>query len=136
MSQHTKNALSTHACEAWADTMSKAKDGSTVLLATQKSTALLQLLWTRVLLYVDSLFSMPDVPASNAALFIMSCESSPNLFSGGGSVVGCRSVGVQTTDKLKCGPVPNVMAALPNTGDALCSTTQSFADAHYYSVVQ
>jgi len=33
--------------------------------------------------------------------------------------------------KLQCGPMPNVMAALPNIGGALCSTPQSFADAHY-----
>ena len=31
--------------------------------------------------------------------------------------------------------MPNVMAALPNTGGALCSTPQSLADAHYWSVV-
>ena len=31
---------------------------------------------------------------------------------------------------------PNVMAALPNTGGALCSTPQSLADAHYQSAVQ
>ena len=30
----------------------------------------------------------------------------------------------------------NVMAALPNTGGARCSTPQSLADAHYYSAVQ
>jgi len=29
-----------------------------------------------------------------------------------------------------------VMAALPNIGGALCSTPQSLADAHYWSVVQ
>jgi len=28
--------------------------------------------------------------------------------------------------KLECGPMPNVMAALPNTGDALCWTPQSW----------
>jgi len=28
----------------------------------------------------------------------------------------------------KCGPMPNMMAALPNTGGALCSTPQSLAD--------
>jgi len=33
--------------------------------------------------------------------------------------------------KLECGPMPNVMAALPNTGGALCSTPQSLADARY-----
>jgi len=27
--------------------------------------------------------------------------------------------------------LPNMMAALPNIGGALCSTPQSFADAHY-----
>jgi len=27
--------------------------------------------------------------------------------------------------------MPNVMAALPNIGGALCSTPQSFADAHF-----
>jgi len=32
---------------------------------------------------------------------------------------------------LECGPMPNVMAALPNIGGALCSTPQSLADAHY-----
>ena len=31
--------------------------------------------------------------------------------------------------------MPNVMAALPNIGGALCSTPQSLADAHYYSIV-
>jgi len=30
----------------------------------------------------------------------------------------------------KCGPMPNVMVALPNIGGALCSTPQSLADAH------
>ena len=33
--------------------------------------------------------------------------------------------------ELECGPVPNVMAALPNIGGALCSMPQSFADAQY-----
>jgi len=32
-------------------------------------------------------------------------------------------------NRLECGPMPNVMAALPNTGGALCSTPQSLADA-------
>jgi len=38
--------------------------------------------------------------------------------------------------KLECGPMPNVMAALPNIGGALCSTPQSLADAEYWSAVQ
>jgi len=33
--------------------------------------------------------------------------------------------------KLECGPMPNVMVALPNTGGALCSMPQSLADARY-----
>ena len=33
--------------------------------------------------------------------------------------------------ELECGPMPNVMAALPNIGGGLCSTPQSLADAHY-----
>jgi len=32
--------------------------------------------------------------------------------------------------------MPNVMAALPNMGGALCLTPQSLADAHYSSAVQ
>ena len=32
--------------------------------------------------------------------------------------------------------MPNVIAALPNIGGVLCSTSQSLADAHYYSAVQ
>ena len=38
--------------------------------------------------------------------------------------------------KLECGPMPNVMAALPNISGALCSKLQSLADAHYQSTVQ
>jgi len=33
--------------------------------------------------------------------------------------------------KLECGPMPNVMVALPKKGGALCSTPQSLADADY-----
>jgi len=33
--------------------------------------------------------------------------------------------------ELECGPMPNLMVALQNTGGALCSTPQSLADAHY-----
>jgi len=38
--------------------------------------------------------------------------------------------------KLECGPMPNVMAALPNIGGALFSTPQTLADANYSSAVQ
>ena len=37
---------------------------------------------------------------------------------------------------LECRPMPNVMAALPNIGGALCSTPQGLADAHYQSAVR
>jgi len=33
--------------------------------------------------------------------------------------------------KLECGPMPNLMVALPNTGGALYPTPQNLADAHY-----
>jgi len=33
--------------------------------------------------------------------------------------------------ELECGPMPNLMVALPYIGGALCSTPQSLADAHY-----
>jgi len=38
--------------------------------------------------------------------------------------------------KLECGPRPNVMAALPHIGGALCSTLQSLAGAHCSNAVQ
>ena len=38
--------------------------------------------------------------------------------------------------QLECGPMPNVMATLPNIGGALCSTPQSLTDAQYWSAVQ
>ena len=43
---------------------------------------------------------------------------------------------LKTNNKPECGPMPNVMAALPNIGGALCSTPQSLADAHYLTAVQ
>ena len=39
------------------------------------------------------------------------------------------SIQYDTTLKLECGPMPNVMVALPNIGGALCSTPQNLADA-------
>jgi len=38
--------------------------------------------------------------------------------------------------QLECGPMPNVMATLPNVGSALCSMPQSMADTHYSSAMQ
>ena len=45
---------------------------------------------------------------------------------------GRQGYATKKQTKLECGPMPNVMVALPNIGGALCSTPQSFADAHYY----
>jgi len=42
----------------------------------------------------------------------------------------------KTLTQLECEPMPNVMAAQPNIGGALCSMPQSLADAHYSSAVQ
>jgi len=45
-----------------------------------------------------------------------------------------RYYGLDPTEislKLECRLLPNVMAALPNTGGAFCSTPQSLADADY-----
>jgi len=36
--------------------------------------------------------------------------------------------------KLECGPMPNVMVALPNIGGALCSTPQSLAECRAVSL--
>jgi len=53
-----------------------------------------------------------------------------------GQVIGttgqvCQVVFRQYHKELECGPMPNLMVALPNTGGALYSTPQSLADAHY-----
>ena len=44
---------------------------------------------------------------------------------------GKIQIGKVSKNKLECGPMPNLMVALPNIGGALCSTPQSLADAHY-----
>jgi len=44
--------------------------------------------------------------------------------------------GTLNPTQLECGPMPNVMVALPNIGGALCSTPQSLADTHYLTAVQ
>ena len=47
--------------------------------------------------------------------------------------LSCYTLIMQTQykQKLECGPMPNLMVALPNIGGALSSTPQSLADAHY-----
>ena len=48
----------------------------------------------------------------------------------------CAALKLTEINKLECGAMPNVTAALPNIGGALCSTPQSLADAQYWSAVQ
>ena len=50
--------------------------------------------------------------------------------------VCCGITHKQNISKLECGPMPNVMAALPNIGGALCWTPQSLADAQYWNAMQ
>jgi len=38
---------------------------------------------------------------------------------------------IERKEELECGPMSNVMAALPHIGGALCSAPQSLADADY-----
>ena len=52
------------------------------------------------------------------------------------SVNNAFAVHNKMNKNLECGPMPNVMVALTNIGGALCSTTQSLADAHYLTAVQ
>ena len=54
------------------------------------------------------------------------------------SMTHCLTLPTDTReqDELECGPMPNVMAALPNTGGDLCSTPQSLANAQYWSAMQ
>ena len=42
-----------------------------------------------------------------------------------------RNKTANINDKLECGSMPNVMAAVPNIGGALCLMPLSLADAHY-----
>jgi len=48
--------------------------------------------------------------------------------SSGGSTVCQLAI---KNKELECGPMPNLMVALPNIGGALCSTPQSLVDAHH-----
>jgi len=41
----------------------------------------------------------------------------------------------ENTNRLECGPMPNLMVALPNIGGALCSTPQSLADARKHQQI-
>jgi len=57
--------------------------------------------------------NLPILPHSWAMVWLWTCVIWKQ---------GCKS-----KKKLECGPIPNVMVALANTGGALCSTPQSLA---------
>jgi len=40
----------------------------------------------------------------------------------GRALLGCLGRPIEKHCKLECGPMPNLMVALPNIGGALCST--------------
>jgi len=54
----------------------------------------------------------------------------------GGHNNKCNASADTEKKQLECGQCPNVIAALPNIGGALCSTPQSLSDAQYASAVQ
>ena len=56
------------------------------------------------------------------------CGSMADIQSAAAEIRGGKK---EEEKELECGPMPNVMAALANTGGALCSTPQSLADAQY-----
>jgi len=47
------------------------------------------------------------------------------------TALAMRYIAARCKKTLECGPMPNVMAALPNIAGAVCSTPQSLIDAHY-----
>ena len=58
-------------------------------------------------------------------------ESVPDQHETCCNVVAMRCGVLQFIVILECGPMPNLMVALPNIGGALCSMPQSLADTHY-----
>jgi len=67
---------------------------------------------------VTSCYCVSTSPSCTASEIFTTCLWIPNLH------------------ELECGPMPNVMVALPNIGGALCSMPQSLADAHYLTAMQ
>ena len=61
------------------------------------------------------------------------CEQ--NRTSAGVAKIWCEGEGTKLYENYKCEPIPNVVAALPNVGGALCSMPQSLADADYSRAV-
>jgi len=72
----------------------------------------------------------------SAAYLIFSMLSDIKIFVFLSSYYGMTNFLTPNQHILESGSMPNVMAALPNTGGALCSTPQILADAQYWSAVQ
>jgi len=58
-------------------------------------------------------------------VIIMTHSTEPNKF------ISFKQPLLWYIKNLECGPMPNLMVALPNIAGALCSMPQSLADAHY-----
>jgi len=72
----------------------------------------------------------------SSAYLIFSMLSDIKIFVFLSSYYGMTNFLTPNQHILESGPMPNVMAALPNIGGALCSTLQILADAQYWSAVQ
>ena len=59
------------------------------------------------------------------------CAESDSLI-----VIELETTYFQNELETKCGPLPNIMAALPHMGGALCSAPQGLANAQYLTAVQ
>ena len=59
------------------------------------------------------------------------CQSMVNIQSPTAEIRRGKKERRRNSMKLECGTMPKVMVALPNTGGALCSTSQSLPDTHY-----
>jgi len=59
------------------------------------------------------------------------CGSMANIQSAAAEIRRGKKRKKEERRTIECGPMPNLMVALPNIGGALCSTPQSLADAHY-----
>jgi len=74
--------------------------------------------WTKDALYQTQCWSIQKLR------YVISSQSPTNI-------TGQQQIHNASRQQLECGPMPNLMVALPNIGGALCSTPQSLADAHY-----
>jgi len=67
--------------------------------------------------------------SSHGSIFLVFRDTDVVIFSASRTFWSLLVV-VRNNNNYKCGPMPNVMVALPNIGGALCSTPQTLAGAH------